>query len=280
MVQAFGDVGTRHELSEAPTMPLYRPVRARLAHDVHKPRPMTPAAVAVRVLASTAAFALLHSALASRTAKSFAARRLGPRRRNGLYRALFNTQAVVTTVALARYLRQLPDHELYVVHGPAEALMRGGQLAGLLLLLDAVGRVGVLPITGTSSVMRFTRGDDPVPAEPAAQGPALDEHGRLKVRGAFLRSRHPLNLAPLPILWLNPRMTRNLAVFSAIATAYFWIGSLHEERRLLAAYGDAYRAYVSGTVPFFFGARTLRIRQASSPGGTNGTTGRGAHLVP
>jgi hypothetical protein len=53
-------------------------------------------------------------------------------------------------------------------------------------------------------------------------------------------------------------MTRNLAVFSALATAYFWIGSWHEERRLLATYGDAYRRYASGGVPFFFGTRTLR----------------------
>ena len=218
---------------------------------------MTPAAVAGRVLASTAAFALLHSALASRTAKSAAARVFGARSRNGFYRVLFNTQATMATVALTLYLRQLPDRELYVVRGPAAALMRSGQGAGLLLLLDAARQVGVLPLTGTSNLMRFTHGDNPVPAEPEAQGPALDEHGRLKVRGAFLRSRHPLNLAPLPILWLNPRMTRNLAVFSAIATAYFWIGSFHEERRLLAAYGDAYRPYVSGTVPFFFGARTL-----------------------
>ena len=52
-------------------------------------------------------------------------------------------------------------------------------------------------------------------------------------------------------------MTRNLAVFGAIATAYFWIGSWHEERRLLAAYGDAYRPYVNGPVPFFAGPRTL-----------------------
>ena len=51
--------------------------------------------------------------------------------------------------------------------------------------------------------------------------------------------------------------TRNLAVFSAIATGYFWTGSFHEERRLLAAYGDAYRSYVGGIVPFFFGARTV-----------------------
>ena len=228
-----------------------------LAHVMHDPEPMTPAAVAGRVFASTAAFALLHSALASRTAKSMAARTFGTRRRNGLYRAFFNTQASVATVALALYLRRLPDRELYVVRGPAATLMRAGQGAGLLLLLDAGWRVGVLPISGMSSLMRLSRGDDPVPAEPEAQGPALDEQGRLNVGGAFLRSRHPLNLAALPILWLNPRMTRNLALFSAIATAYFWIGSFHEERRLLAAYGDAYRRYVSGTVPFFFGARTL-----------------------
>ena len=218
---------------------------------------MTPAAVVGRVLASTAVFALLHSALASRTAKSLAARVIGARRRNGLYRVLFNTQAILATGALAVYLRQLPDRELYVVGGPAAVLMRFGQGAGLLLFLDAARQVGVLSITGTSSLMRLTSRDDPLPAEPEAQGPALDEHGRLKVGGAFLRSRHPLNLAPLPILWLNPRMTRNLAVFSGIATAYFWIGSFHEERRLLAAYGHAYRPYVSGTVPFFFGARTL-----------------------
>lgn len=231
-----------------------------VAHGMHQHEPMTSAGVAGRVLASTVVFALVHSALASRTAKSMAARRFGARKRNGLYRALFNTQAAVATVGLAMYLRQLPDRELYEVRGPAAALMRAGQGAGLLLLLDAARRVGVLRITGVSSAVRLACGDDSVP-ETEAQGPAVDEQGRLKVGGAFLRSRHPLNLAPLPILWLNPRMTRNLAVFSAVATAYFWIGSLHEERRLLAAYGDAYRPYVSGTVPFFFGARTVQINE-------------------
>lgn len=226
-----------------------------MAHVMHEPEPMTPSAVAGRVLLSTAAFALLHSALASRRAKSIAAKRFGARSRNGLYRVFFNTQATVATAALALSLRRLPDRELYVVRGPAATVLRAGQGAGLLLLLDAVRRVGVGPITGTSSLMRLTRGCERVPAEPEAQGPALDEHGRMKVGGAFLRSRHPLNVAPLPILWLNPRMTRNLAVFNAVATAYFWLGSFHEERRLLAAYGDAYRPYVRGTVPFFFGAR-------------------------
>lgn len=210
-----------------------------------------------RVLAATAAFALLHSALASRPAKAAAAKLLGVHRRNGLYRVLFNGQAAVTSAALLLYVRQLPDRELYVVHGPAAALMRVGQAAGLLLLLTGVNQVGVLRITGASSLTRLLRGEHPPPPEPEGQGPSLDERGALKLGGAFLRSRHPLNLAPLPILWLNPRMTRNLAAFNTIATVYFWVGSCHEERRLQVAYGDVYRAYVNSGVPFFFGARTL-----------------------
>ena len=61
------------------------------------------------------------------------------------------------------YLRRLPDRDLYVVRGLAAVLMRAGQGAGLLLLLDGAKRVGVLPITGASSLMRFARGDDAVP---------------------------------------------------------------------------------------------------------------------
>lgn len=217
---------------------------------------MTAGAAAVRVVTATAAFALLHSALASRAAKAAAARVPGGRNR-GAYRAFFNAQAALTTAVLAMYVRKLPDRELYSIGGPARVVMRTGQAAGLLLLVDAVRRVGLGQLTGSSSLARLGREDAMALRGPEAQGPSLDEHGRLHVRGAFLRSRHPLNLAPVPILWLNPRMTRNLAVFSAAATAYFWVGSWHEERRLLAAYGDAYRTYVEGPVPFFFGSRTL-----------------------
>jgi hypothetical protein len=217
---------------------------------------MTAARVAGRIGAATAAFALLHSALASRAAKSAAAKlpgRPGP----GAYRAFFNAQAVLTTAGLAIYVRKLPDRELYSIQGPGWLLLRLGQLAGLLLFVDAVRQVGVLQLTGIASLARVGADASTAVPGPEAQGPSLDEHGALNVCGAFLRSRHPLNFAPVPILWLNPRMTRNLAVFSGVATAYFWTGSWHEERRLLAAYGDAYRFYLKGPVPFFFGARTL-----------------------
>lgn len=218
---------------------------------------MNPAKDVARVTAVTVAFALAHSALASNAAKAAAARALGTRRRNGLYRVFFNTQAVLTSAALAYYISRLPDRDLYVVPQPMAALMRAGQLAGALLFAGAVRQVGLLPMAGVTSAASLARGDAAVPAEPEAQGPSLAAGGALKVDGAFLRSRHPLNLAAVPILWLNPRMTRNLAVASALATGYFWLGSWHEERRLITSYGDAYRAYVNSRVPFFFGTRTL-----------------------
>jgi protein-S-isoprenylcysteine O-methyltransferase Ste14 len=65
----------------------------------------------------------------------------------------------------------------------------------------------------------------------------------MDVRGPFLRSRHPLNVAPIPILWLQPRMTRNRLVATVLATAYFIGGSRHEEHRLRLAYGEAYERY-------------------------------------
>jgi len=51
---------------------------------------------------------------------------------------------------------------------------------------------------------------------------------------------------------LNPVMTLGSFLFNVLATLYFWIGSIYEERRLLAAFGEAYEEYkrsVPGLVP-------------------------------
>src|SRR4051794_10509149 len=57
----------------------------------------------LKTAAATAAFGLVHSALASHAAKRAATHLLGPRARNGLYRPLYIAQSVATTAALAAY---------------------------------------------------------------------------------------------------------------------------------------------------------------------------------
>ena len=45
------------------------------------------------------------------------------------------------------------------------------------------------------------------------------------------------------IMLLWPRMTVNLAAFFTVSTAYFYLGSIPEEDKLLDEFGEAYRRY-------------------------------------
>lgn len=204
-----------------------------------------------RIVGALALFALVHSALASRAAKDAAARLLGARARDGWYRAFYNAQAVATTGALVAWTFRQPDRTLYRVRGPLAALLRAGQLAGLALGAAAVREIGLARVAGVPNALAHARGMPDVPREPEAQGPAPDAAGRLRTGGPFAWMRHPLNVMPLPVLWLNPHMTVNLAVGAAATTAYLVLGSWHEERRLAARYGTAYEEYRRSGVPFF-----------------------------
>ncbi|MCU0627516.1 MAG: hypothetical protein MUF21_13675 [Gemmatimonadaceae bacterium] len=218
----------------------------------------------LRVLAATAAFALVHSALASRRAKALARTALGERASDGWYRAAYNVHAVVSFTALAWWARRLPDRTLWEAHGPWRALLHAAQLGGLALGTLAARDVGYARIAGVASVRAWLRGDARVPPAPEAQGPAPDDDGEFRARGPFRASRHPLNVAPLPVLWCMPRMTVNLATFNAAATLYLVLGSRHEEARLRAAHGDAYERYRRSGIPFYL-PRPVRTTHATLP---------------
>jgi len=45
------------------------------------------------------------------------------------------------------------------------------------------------------------------------------------------------------LLWLTPEMTVNRMTVNVLASLYFVIGSIFEERKLLRQYGEAYAHY-------------------------------------
>ena len=77
----------------------------------------------------------------------------------------------------------------------------------------------------------------------ARNGTAIDDGDEaLHLDGLHRYVRHPLYAATFPILW--GLVDSEFALATAIwASAYFWLGSRYEERRLIARYGEAYRRY-------------------------------------
>ena len=84
----------------------------------------------------------------------------------------------------------------------------------------------------------------------ARRGGAVDDGDEtLHLDGLHRYVRHPLYAACFPVLW--GLVDGEFALATALwASAYFWLGSRYEERRLVARYGDAYRDY-RNRVPAF-----------------------------
>ena len=206
---------------------------------------------ALKMACTTVAFALLHSALASRAAKRAATAIAGQRRAHAGYRLFYVGQSLLTFFLLLAYGSRLPAHTLYRVDGCAGLMLRLGQAAGFAHLLAATRPSGLLRLAGWRNLQADRHGG-PIPPGPVAQGPEQGPDGALQIAGPFRWCRHPLNFTGMPIFWLTPHMTTRRLAFNLVSSAYFLLGSLHEEARLLAAYGERYRRFQRSAVPFFW----------------------------
>ena len=211
----------------------------------------------LRIAGATALFAIVHSGLASRPAKRAAARIVGQPAVDAWYRPFFIGQALVATAWWARAVLREPDRTLWRAPAPLAAAMVAGQATAAWWMWRAARAVGVGRLLGVPGVRARLAGRTP-PRAQEAQGPAPGPHG-MHVTGPFLRSRHPLNAAPIAILWLQPRMTRNRLAVTILASAYFALGSRHEEARLRAEYGEDYERYRHSGVGFLFSRRRLAV---------------------
>ncbi len=92
--------------------------------------------------------------------------------------------------------------------------------------------------------------------------------GKLAFRapGFYKLIRHPIYFSFLVAFWFAPVMTLGHLVFTLGMTTYIFIGIYHEERDLMHAFGDTYRAYrsqVPKIIPF------TRATAESEPLGQN-----------
>ncbi|HEY0793724.1 MAG TPA: isoprenylcysteine carboxylmethyltransferase family protein [Chthoniobacterales bacterium] len=203
-------------------------------------------------------YGVVHSLLASTIAKRKFIQVAGERARNGLYRPLYNAQAVAGLAAGTWAFLRLPDRLLYAVPRPWSWLLHVIQGGGITLLVRALKTTGLDQITGLGPLWAFVTGK-PVQPESEAQGPPPVSLRRPQKQGPYAWVRHPENLAMLALIWGIPRMTVNRLTLALWTTLYAVIGSWHEDTRLQEAYGTAFARY-RRTTPMLL-PRLVRPRQ-------------------
>ena len=180
------------------------------------------------LILSIALWGFVHSFIASFGFKDFLRRMLG----DGFmkfYRLLYNIIAVVSIAPVLYLAAVLPDHDLYNIPAPWNALMLAGQGISALLLLVAVLQTDVLSFVGLRQLFEEER------------------TGRLVTAGLYRIVRHPLYTFSLLVLWLSPKVSLNSFILYLSLTVYILIGISFEERKLLREFGEDYVRYKTVT---------------------------------
>ncbi|MGQ9516068.1 MAG: methyltransferase family protein [Anaerolineae bacterium] len=196
------------------------------------------------ILAGTfAVWASMHSLLASLPAKALARRLAGPAA-DRWYRFAYSSFALLSLLPLLWLGHSLADAPLYAVPAPWRWLMRAGQGLAAAGFAGVAWQISGLRFLGLTALFR-----------PEEAGPS-----GLRIAGFYRCMRHPIYTFSMLFLWMNPDMTVNRLLLTALVSLYFYLGSIHEERRLTVEFGEAYRQY-QRQVPRFiprFGCRKLQ----------------------
>ena len=178
------------------------------------------------ILLAVALYGIVHSFLASKSAKAIAQRWLGASAGRG-YRLAYNIFAVVSLLPVLALPILLPDRPLYRIPSPWAYLAVAVQGMALLALLVGLWQTGVWSFLGLEQLQRPVEGGE----------------SRLVVSGLYRWVRHPLYTAGLVFLWFTPLMTVNLLALYAGLTLYLVVGASFEERKLLREFGADYAEY-------------------------------------
>jgi protein-S-isoprenylcysteine O-methyltransferase Ste14 len=171
-------------------------------------------------------YGLVHSLLASKRAKGISRRIFGARH-NRYYRLAYNIISILGLAPFYVLLMRFPSVVLYDVPPPWRWLMMLGQVIAVMGLLISVLHTNAAEFLGLAQ-LRSPEGKNP---------------GSLVTQGMYAYVRHPLYFFSLVFMWLTPTMTASLFGLYVTLSLYLYLGALHEESRLLADFGEAYRDY-------------------------------------
>ena len=198
------------------------------------PHLSTAPAVVIDV-ALLALFGLQHSGMARPSFKAFLTRRVP----EALERTVYIAMACLAVWVLCLGWQPLP-HRIWSLDGIAGSILNVGFWLGFVLVYAATLLLNHFHLLGLSQAYRAY-----VTQVPDATS------DRLQVHGPYRLVRHPLMTGLLLCFWSASTFTVGHLVWAVGMTGYIALGTVLEERDLVARFGVAYRHYAT-EVPAFF----------------------------
>jgi protein-S-isoprenylcysteine O-methyltransferase Ste14 len=165
------------------------------------------------------------------------------------YRLFFSAFSVATLIPLITYSIYIDGEPVFRWEG-FWIIAKYGLLVTALFLFFAGGRhYNLWQLLGIRQIRK------------GRTGQALWEYNRLDTSGILGIIRHPWYTAGILLVWARD-MTLSALVINIVISAYFVVGTVLEEHKLLLAFGESYRKY-QGRVSMFVPFKWLKARFAS-----------------
>lgn len=186
----------------------------------------------ILILLVIAVFGYVHSLLASIKVKEFIKENLG----NGIafYRLAYNLFALASLYFIWEVAPH-PSLLIYELNPPFDFLVFIPQVLGLIGFFWTFNYICFKEFIGIDQVIRYFEG--------TYSKEELDEHLTLRIEGPYRYSRHPLYFFSILILTFRAEMDLFYLTLLVSFVAYFYIGSVYEEKKLTEYFGQEYIRY-------------------------------------
>ncbi len=171
------------------------------------------------------AFFLQHSGMIRRSFRRGLARIIPPHYHGAVYTVVSGT----VLLSLVLFWQESAD-TLINLQGPLRWIVRAAFFVSIAGLVWGVRAFGSFDAFGLDPILNHLRGTHTSPLP-------------LTVRGPYRWVRHPLYSFMILLIWSSPHITVDRLLFNALWTGWVVVGTVLEERDLVADFGDAYRDY-------------------------------------
>lgn len=177
-------------------------------------------------------YGFIHSVLASERVKIFFKKVFG--KVIAFYRLLYNIFSFIGLYIIWD-LSPHPSLQIYKLPNPYNYLVLIPQILAIAGIIWCFKYISFKDFLGLNQIDRYLKNE--------YTNDELDENYTLRIEGPYKYSRHPIYFFSIVFLLFRPEMNLfYLTVFTSF-TAYFYIGSYYEEKKMIRLFGDEYRNY-------------------------------------